>query len=74
MFTGVTGFAPSLERELQRWPTPTPSTSSVSMGSWVMSIHRKHRSRDQRLKTKVSTRKLALHGALLGEGFLDYWR
>ena len=39
-----------------------------------MSIHRKHRSRDQRLKTKVSTRKLALHGALLDEGFLDYWR
>ena len=32
-----------------------------------MSIHRKHRSRDQRLKTKVSTRKLALHGALLDE-------
>jgi len=29
----ITGFAPSLERELQRWPTPTPSTSSVSMGS-----------------------------------------
>jgi hypothetical protein len=29
---------------------------------------------DQRLKTKVSTRKLALHGALLDEGFLDYWR
>jgi hypothetical protein len=23
----------SLERELQRWPTPAPSTSSVSMGS-----------------------------------------
>jgi hypothetical protein len=38
-------------------------------GIWVMSIHRKHRSRDQRLKTKVSTRKLALHGALLDEGF-----
>jgi len=32
-------------------------------GIWVMSIHRKHRSRDQRLKTKVSTRKLALRGA-----------
>src|ERR1700758_826660 len=43
-------------------------------GIWVMSIDRKHRSRDQRLKTKVSTRKLALHGALLDEGFLDYWR
>jgi site-specific recombinase XerD len=43
-------------------------------GIWVMSIHRKHRSRDQRLKTKVSKRKLALHGALLDEGFLDYWR
>jgi hypothetical protein len=25
-------------------------------------------------RTKVSTRKLALHGALLDEGFLDYWR
>jgi hypothetical protein len=43
-------------------------------GIWVMSIHRKHRSRDQRLKTKVSIRKLALHGALLDEGLLDYWR
>jgi hypothetical protein len=43
-------------------------------GIWVMSIHRKHRSRDQRLKTRVSTRKLALHGSLLDEGFLDYWR
>jgi hypothetical protein len=43
-------------------------------GIWVMGIDRKHRSRDQRLKTKVSTRKLALHGALLDEGFLDYWR
>ena len=43
-------------------------------GIWVMSIHRKHRSRDQRLKTKVSTRKLALHEALLDEGFLDYCR
>jgi hypothetical protein len=43
-------------------------------GIWVMSIHRKHRSRDQRLKTKVSTRQLALHGALVDEGFLDYWR
>jgi hypothetical protein len=38
-------------------------------GIWVMSIDRKHRSRDQRLKTKVSTRKLALHRALLDEVF-----
>jgi hypothetical protein len=38
-------------------------------GIWVMSIHRRHRSRDQRLKTKLSTRKLALHEALLDEGF-----
>jgi hypothetical protein len=43
-------------------------------GIWIMNIDRKHRSRDQRLKTKVSTRKLALHRALLDEGFLDYWR
>ncbi len=33
MSTGLTGFAPSLERELQRWPTPAPSTSSASMAS-----------------------------------------
>jgi hypothetical protein len=39
-----------------------------------MSIHRKHRPRDQWLETKVSTRKRALHGALLDEGFPDYWR
>jgi hypothetical protein len=33
-----------------------------------------HRSRGQRFKTKVSTRKLALHRALVNEGFRDYWR
>jgi hypothetical protein len=43
------------------WPTD---------GIWVMNIHRKHRSRDQQLKPKVSTRKFALRGALLDEGFL----
>ena len=31
-------------------------------------------SRDQQLKTKLSTRKLALYGALLDGGYLDYWR
>jgi hypothetical protein len=46
-------------------------------GIWVMSIHRKHRSRDQRLKTKVSTRKLPLHGRCSMRVFLiigDHYR
>jgi hypothetical protein len=54
----------------------TPDIECID-GIWVMSIHRKHRSRDQRLKTKVSTHKLALHGALLDEVFLiigDHYR
>jgi integrase len=43
-------------------------------GIWIINMHRKHRSKDQRLKTPVSTRGLALHQAVLDEGFLDYWR
>ena len=39
---------------------------------WVIKISKKHRSPDQRLKTKVSIRIVPLHSALLAEGFLDY--
>jgi len=40
----------------------------------VMKIRRKYRSSDQRLKTRVPTRTVPLHSALLVEGFLDYVR
>jgi integrase len=43
-------------------------------GIWVIKIRTRNRSKDQRLKTPVSTRGLALHQAVLDEGFLDYWR
>jgi integrase len=39
---------------------------------WVMKIHRKYRSPDQRLKSVVSTRIVPLHEAVLAEGFLEY--
>ena len=75
MFTGLTGFVCSFlgTRTSEVADANTLDIECID-GIWVMSIHRKHRSRDQRLKTKVSTRKLALHGALLDEGLLDYWR
>ena len=41
-------------------------------GIWVFNIHKKNRSKDQRLKTPVSPRKIALHQAMLDEGFIDY--
>jgi integrase len=44
----------------------------VEEGVSVMKIRRKYRSPDQRLKTKLSTRTVPLHSALLAEGFLDY--
>jgi hypothetical protein len=44
----------------------------VEEGASVIKIRRKYRSPDQRLKTKVSTRTVPLHSAVLGEGFLDY--
>ena len=44
----------------------------VEEGVPVMKIRRKYRSPDQRLKTKVSTRMVPLHSAVLAEGFLDY--
>jgi integrase len=44
----------------------------VEEGVPVMKIRRKYRSPDQRLKTKLSTRTVPLHSALLAEGFLDY--
>jgi integrase len=41
-------------------------------GIWAFAIHTKNRSKDQRLKTPVSTRRLALHQAVLDEGFIDF--
>jgi integrase len=41
-------------------------------GIWTFAIHTKNRSTAQRLKTPVSTRKIALHQAVLDEGFVDY--
>jgi len=41
-------------------------------GVWVIKIHTKNRSRDQRLKTVVSIRDVPLHSALLDEAFLEY--
>jgi integrase len=43
-------------------------------GVWILKIHKRNRTKDQGLKTPVSTRALALHQAVLNEGFLDYWR
>jgi hypothetical protein len=60
MFTRLTGFAPFLERD--RGGRRQHLDIECLNGIWVESIHRKQRSRDQRLKTKVSTRKLALAG------------
>src|SRR6516162_1476845 len=61
MFTGLTGFAPFLERDFRGGRRQHLDIECLN-GIWVESIHRKQRSRDQRLKTKVSTRKLALGG------------
>ena len=44
----------------------------VEEGVPVMKIRRKYRSSDQRLKTKVSTRTVPLHSAVLAEGFPNY--
>ena len=41
-------------------------------GIWVHKIQRKHRSEDQRLKTKASTRDIPLHSAILDAGFISY--
>lgn len=41
-------------------------------GIWVMQIRKKHRSKDQRLKTKVSVRTVPLHSAVLNEGFIEF--
>ncbi len=41
-------------------------------GVWLMKITRKNRSKDQRIKTPPSIRKVALPSALLDEGFLAY--
>ena len=71
MFTRLTSFLGTRTSEVA--DANTLDIECID-GIRVMSIHKKHRSRDQRLKTKVSTRKLALHEALLDEGFLDYCR
>src|ERR1700704_3961310 len=39
---------------------------------WAFNITTRNRSKDQRLKTAVSTRKLALHQAVIDEGFIRY--
>jgi len=41
-------------------------------GIWVFGISRKNRTKDQGLKTTVSTRKITLHQAVIDEGFIDY--
>jgi integrase len=41
-------------------------------GVWLLKITRKNRSKDQRVKTAPSIRKVAFHSALLAEGFLAY--
>jgi hypothetical protein len=41
-------------------------------GIWTFAIDTKNRGRGLRLKTPVSTRKIALHQAVLDEGFVDY--
>jgi integrase len=41
-------------------------------GFWVIRIRTLHRSRDQRNKTEISTRTIALHSAVLAEGFIEY--
>ena len=41
-------------------------------GIAVFNISKRNRSKDQGLKTTVSTRKIALHQAVLDEGFIDY--
>jgi integrase len=41
-------------------------------GMAVFNISKRNRSKDQGLKTTVSTRKIALHQAVLDEGFIDY--
>jgi integrase len=41
-------------------------------GIAVLNISKRNRSKDQGLKTAVSTRKIALHQAVLDEGFIDY--
>ncbi len=41
-------------------------------GVWLLKVRRKNRSKDQRTKTPQSTRDVALHSALLDEGFLVY--
>jgi hypothetical protein len=41
-------------------------------GIWVIRIRTLHRSKDQRNKTEISTRTIALHSAVLAEGFIEY--
>jgi integrase len=50
------------------------STGDIEIidGIAVFNISKRNRSKDQGLKTTVSTRKIALHQAVLDEGFIDY--
>src|SRR5215472_12405999 len=42
-------------------------------GTWVMRLRMKHRTNDQRVKTKVSVRTMPVHSAVLAEGFIDMY-
>jgi hypothetical protein len=44
----------------------------LTEGIYTFNITTRNRSKDQRLKTVVSTRKIALHQAVIDEGFIDY--
>jgi integrase len=44
----------------------------IEDGVWAMQIAIKNRSKDQGIKTEQSHRKMALHSAVLDEGFIDF--
>lgn len=44
----------------------------IEDGMWAMQIQIKNRSKDQGIKTEQSHRKMALHSAVLDEGFIEF--
>ena len=44
----------------------------IEDGIWTMQIQIKNRSKDQKIKTEQSHRKMALHSAVLDEGFIEF--
>jgi hypothetical protein len=46
--------------------------STFAKPDYLLIISKRNRSKDQGLKTAVSTRKIALHQACLDEGFVEY--